>query len=551
VTPAEIAAAVRSAVSTAVADGQLDVPIPDQVKIERPKSRQHGNWATPVALQLAGPAHRPSREVAEILAPRLRALPGIAGVDVAGPGFLNLHLAEGALGEVADAVVTAGDRYGTGAQLAGQRLNLEFVSANPTGPVHVGAVRWAAVGDALGRLLEAAGAAVTREYYFNDAGTQIDRFAESLDAVARGEPAPVDGYAGEYVRDIATAVVEANPGLLDGDRNRARQIFRRDGVALMLQEIRDSLARFGVVFDVYFREQQLHESGAIPTAIADLRAAGHVYDADGATWLRTTDFGDDRDRVLVRGTGETTYFAADVAYYLDKRRRGFDRAIMVLGADHHGYVGRMRAAVACFGDDPDERLEILIGQLVNLVRGDEAVRMSKRAGNVVTLDDLAEAVGVDAARYSLVRAPIDSVLELDLDLLTRQVDENPVWYVQYAHARIASLLRRAAAAGVSRGDSFDPALLGSEREADLLTALAEFPRVLAVAAELREPHRVARYLEELAGTYHRFYDACRVLPQGDESPTPLTAARLWLCEATRVVLENGLRLLGVSAPERM
>jgi arginyl-tRNA synthetase len=551
VTPADLAAAVRSAVSSAVADGDLDVPVPDEVRIERPRSKEHGDWATPVALQLARPAGRPPREVAEILLKRLREVPGIADAAVAGPGFLNVHLEQAALGDVARTVVQAGADYGRNDRLAGQRLNLEFVSANPTGPVHVGAVRWAAFGDALGRVLTACAAEVSREYYSNDAGSQLDRFAESLAAVARGESPPAGGYTGEYLHDIAARVLADHPGLLERDPESARDVFRSDGVTLMLHEIQQSLARFGVVFDVYFRERQLHETGEIRAAVDRLRAAGHVYDDEGAVWLRTTDFGDDRDRVLVRSNGETTYFAADVAYYVDKRRRGFDRAIVVLGADHHGYLGRLRAAVRCLGEDPDAHLELLVGQLVHLVRGAEAVKLSKRAGTVVTLDDLVDAVGVDAARYSLARAPIDSPLELDLDLLTRQVAENPVFYVQYAHARICSLLARAGQAGIDRRADFDGALLGGEREGDLLAALAEFPRVVAGAAELREPHRVARYLEELAGTYHRFYESCRVLPLGDEPVTAQHLARVWLCDATRIVLGNGLQLLGVAAPERM
>ena len=550
-TPAEIAAAVRAAVSAAVTDGEMNLEVPNDVRVERPKSEEHGDYSTNVALILAKPAGLPARKVAELLAPRLAADAGIARVEIAGPGFLNLWLEGEAMGEIARLVVTEGEHYGSNSTLAGQRLNLEFVSANPTGPVHIGAVRWAAVGDALGRLLTTSGATVTREYYFNDAGSQIDRFAESLDAVARGEPVPQGGYGGEYVAEIANQVLLMHPGLLDQPRQESVAAFRADGVRLMLDAIRASLADFGVYFDVYFLERELHESGAVQEAVARLREKGHVYDADGAVWLRTTDFGDDKDRVLVRSGGEPTYFASDAAYYLNKRDRGFDRVIIMLGADHHGYVLRMQALVACYGEDPDAHLEILIGQMVNLVRGGEVVRMSKRAGNIVTLDDLVDAVGVDAARYSLSRASTDSPLDLDLDLITRQVNENPVFYVQYAHARIASLLRRAEEDGVRGGDEFDPALLEHPREKDLLGVLGEFPRVVATAAELREVHRIARYLENLAGVYHRFYDSCRVLPGAGEEVTATTLARLRLCQATRVVLRNGLALLGVSAPERM
>jgi arginyl-tRNA synthetase len=553
VTPEQLQDVVRTAVGGAVDRGVLAVEVPDEVVVERPKSREHGDYATNIALRLAKTAGRPPREVAGVLAEELRTQPGIAKVDVAGPGFLNITLAEGALGQIAVQAVTAGTAYGRTDVLAGQKLNLEFVSANPTGPVHIGGTRWAAVGDALGRLLEANGASVTREYYFNDAGAQIDRFARSLQAAAQGEPVPEDGYAGTYINDIAAQVLAVEPGLLERDDEDQLRIFRARGVELMWDEIRSSLAEFGVVFDVYFSERTLHESGALEKAIARLRQEGHVYEADGAVWLRTTDFGDDKDRVLVKSDGEVTYFAADCAYYLNKRERGFDKVVIMLGADHTGYVGRYKALVAAMGDDPDANLEILIGQLVNLVRNGEPVRMSKRAGTVVNLADLVEAIGADAARYALARASIDQQIDLDLDLWSRKSNDNPVFYVQYAHARISSVLRNATDLGLSLGDAVDVDVtqLGHERESDLLRALGEFPRVLTGAAELRAPHRVARYLEELAGTYHRFYDSCRVLPRGDEEATPLTTARLWLCAATATVLRNGLDVLGVHAPERM
>jgi arginyl-tRNA synthetase len=553
VTPEQLRNVVRTAVAAAVDRGALAVPVPEDVVVERPKNPEHGDYATNVALRLAKPAGRPPREVAEVLAGELRAQPGIAAVDVAGPGFLNITLAQGALGRIAVEAVTAGPAYGHTDTLAGQKLDLEFVSANPTGPVHIGGTRWAAVGDALGRLLEASGATVTREYYFNDAGAQIDRFAGSLMAAAHGRPVPEDGYAGDYIGEIATQVVDAEPGVLELPEEQQQDRFRERGVELMFAEIKRTLAAFGVEFDVYFSERTLHETGALEKAIARLRENGHVYEADGATWLRTTDFGDDKDRPLVKSDGDPTYFAADCAYYLDKRNRGFDKVVIMLGADHAGYVGRYKALVAAVGDDPEANLEILLGQLVNLVRDGEPVRMSKRAGTVVLLEDLVEAVGADAARYALARASVDQQIDLDLDLWSRQTNDNPVFYVQYAHARISSVLRNAADLGLALGDpgDVDVAELTHERENDLLRAIGEFPRVLTSAAELRAPHRVARYLEELAGTYHRFYDSCRVLPRGDEEATPLTTARLWLCAATAVVLRNGLGVLGVDAPERM
>jgi arginyl-tRNA synthetase len=551
VTPADLSAAVRAAVAGCLEAGDFSGDLPDETAVERPKNPEHGDYATNVALRLAKGAGRPAREVAEAVAARLREAPGIAGVDVAGPGFLNITLAAGCLGEVARSVVEAGSRYGHTDVLAGRTFNLEFVSANPTGPVHIGAVRWAAVGDALARLLQASGADVTREYYFNDAGSQIERFARTLREVANGQPVPDDGYNGAYIEDIAEAVVARNPGVLQQPFAVQTEVFRRDGVDLMFAEIRASLAEFGVVFDVYFNERDLHDGHALDDALKRLVGQGHVYEAEGATWLRTTDFGDDRDRVLVRGSGDWTYFAADCAYYLNKRERGFDRVVIMLGADHHGYIGRLRAMATCFGDNPDETLEILIGQLVNLVKNGEPVRMSKRAGDVVVLSDLVDAIGADAARYALVRYSIEQSIDLDLDAWARKTNDNPVYYVQYAHARLASLQRNATDLGIERGANPDLGLLTHPREADLLGALGEFPRIVSAAAELRAPHRVAHYLESLAGTYHRFYDACRVLPMGDDPATDLTRARLWLCEATRLVLANGLGLLGVTAPERM
>jgi arginyl-tRNA synthetase len=550
VTPTELSASIRACVAAAVAAGELDVAVPETVVVERPKNKEHGDYATNVALQLAKAAGRPPRDVAAVLADRLRAVPGVTTVDIAGPGFLNITLDAAAQGELARTIVQAGPQYGTSDTLAGHNVNLEFVSANPTGPIHIGGTRWAAVGDSLGRVLEASGARVTREYYFNDHGAQIDRFARSLLARAKGEAPPDDGYGGDYITDIAKAVLATVPNALELPDNEAQEVFRREGVELMFAEIKRSLHDFGVDFDVYFHENDLHESGAVEHAIERLRQLGHIYEKDAATWLRTTEFGDDKDRVVIKSDGEPAYIAGDLAYYLNKRERGFDQVVIMLGADHHGYVGRMMAMCACFGDKPHENLEILIGQLVNLVKDGEPVRMSKRAGTVVTLEDLVDAVGVDAARYALARSSTDSMLDIDLDLLTRRTNDNPVFYVQYAHARIASVLRNAAELGVDRGE-LDPSLLTHERESDLLGALGEFPRIVASAAELREPHRVARYLEELAGVYHRFYDACRVLPQGDDEVTDLNRARLWLCEATRVVLANGLHLLGVSAPERM
>jgi arginyl-tRNA synthetase len=550
VTPADLSDAVLTAIRAAVDSGDLTVAVPGEARVERSKVKEHGDYATSVALQLAKPAGRPPREVAEAIAKPLRETAGVAAVDIAGPGFLNITLDSAAQGELARTVVTQGADYGRTTTMAGHRFNLEFVSANPTGPLHLGHVRWAAVGDALARVLEASGADVTREYYFNDAGVQIDRYAQSLLAAAKGEPTPAEGYGGEYIGDIASQVVAAHADVLDLDDAAALAVFRTEGLDLMFAEIRRSLADFGVTFDVYFNEKDLHDKGELTAALKRLTEAGHIFELEGATWLRTTSFGDDKDRVLVKSDGEWTYLAADAAYYLDKRERGFDRVVIMLGADHHGYVGRYKALAAALGDDPAVNLEILIGQMVNLFKDGKPLRMSKRAGTTVTLEELVEAIGADAGRYALGRFSTDSPIDLDLDMWAKRTNDNPVFYVQYAHARVASLLRNAADLGLDKGE-LAPELLVEDREGELLGALGEFPRVVATAAELREPHRIARYLEELAGTYHRFYDECRVLPRGDEETTDLHRARLWLVEATRIVLANGLRLLGVHAPERM
>ena len=533
---------------------ELAVAVPDEGKIvvERPKVKEHGDYATNVALVLAKAAGAKPRDVAELVARRLRETDGIAGVEVAGPGFLNIRLSEDALGQVAVQVVAAGAAYGRNDAAAGQHVNLEFVSANPTGPLHIGGVRWAAVGDALARLLEASGAKVTREYYFNDHGAQIDRFARSLVAAAKGQPAPEDGYGGAYIAEIVEQVTALVPDVLS--QADPQEVFRAHGVQLMFDEIKASLHDFGVDFDVYFHENHLHETGAVERAVARLDALGHMYDKDGARWLRTTDFGDDKDRVVIKSGGEPAYISGDLAYYLDKRERGFDRVLIMLGADHHGYVGRMMAMCAAFGDTPGVNLELLIGQLVNLLRAGEPLKMSKRAGNVITLEDLVEAIGVDAARYALARSSADSQLDIDLDLWARRTSDNPVFYVQYAATRAASVLRHAAELGIAEPDptSVELSLLSHPREAELLLALAEFPQVVATAAELREPHRVARYLEEkVAKAAQRFWDECQVLPRGDEPVAATTAPRLLLWRATRTVLENGLALLGVTAPERM
>ena len=549
-TPADLAELLRGTAAAVLAAHGLDpAALPEAVTVERPRNPEHGDYATNLALQVGKRAGVNPRELAGWLAEALAQADGIAAAEVAGPGFVNLRIEASAQGQIVANVLNAGSAFGNSGLLDGRNINLEFVSANPTGPIHIGGTRWAAVGDALGRLLSTQGAEVVREYYFNDHGTQIDRFANSLIAAAKGEPAPEDGYAGAYITDIAAQVLAKAPDALSLPAEEQAETFRSIGVDLMFDHIKASLHEFGTDFDVYTHEDSMHTSGRVDQAIAQLRANGAIYEKDGATWLRTTDFGDDKDRVVIRSDGNPAYIAGDLAYYLDKRKRGFNLCIYMLGADHHGYIARLKAAAAALGDDPDT-VEVLIGQMVNLVRDGQPVRMSKRAGTVITLDDLVEAIGVDAARYVLIRSSVDSPIDIDLALWSSASSENPVYYVQYAHARLCALARNAADHGLA-ADTAHLELLSHDKEGTLIRNLGEFPRVLASAATLREPHRVCRYLEDLAGDYHRFYDSCRVLPQGDEEPGDLHRARLALCEATRQVIANGLSILGVSAPERM
>ncbi|GAA3147027.1 arginyl-tRNA synthetase [Kribbella aluminosa] len=551
-TPEQLAEKILQALAALAADGTITVEggLPRELKVERPKNPEHGDYATNVAMQLGKRSGLNPRQFAELLAARLRDDEAITAVEIAGPGFINLRVAADAQGKVAQAILDAGAAYGTSDSLQGRAINLEFISANPTGPLHLGHTRWAAVGDALARVLAAAGASVTREFYINDRGNQMDKFGESLKAAANGEPIPEDGYHGEYILDLAKQIAADVPGITELPADEQVIAFREAGYERQLKEQQDQLEHFRTKFDVWFSERSLHEQDGVPHAIQKLRDQGHLYEADDALWMRTTDFTDDKDRVLIRSNGEPTYFASDAAYYVNKRERGFETCVYMLGADHHGYVNRLKAIAACAGDDPEHNIEVLIGQLVKILKGGEEMKLSKRAGTIVTLAELVEEGGVDALRYTLSRYPTDSPLTLDIEEMTRQASENPVFYVQYAHARLASILRNADELGIKL-DEFDPGLLSHDREGDLLRALAEFPRVVATAAELREPHRIARYLEDTASAFHKFYDSCRVLPRGDEEVEPVHKARLTLVSATRTVLANGLDLLGVSAPERM
>jgi arginyl-tRNA synthetase len=542
----QLAADVQAAVVRAFTAAGFTGQVPASISLERPKNRDHGDYATSIALQLAKEAGKSPRDVAVVLQLEIAKIAGVSAVDIAGPGFINITLNRATQAELVRTILTNKREYGRGKALHGVAINLEFISANPTGPLHLGHTRWAAVGDALGRVLSAAGAAVTREFYINDRGRQMDLFGQSVQAAATGQPIPEDGYQGDYIADLAREVLATNPAISTTEE------FREAAYKFQLAQQQRVLETFHTTFDVWFSERSLHESGAVEHGLEKLRSQGHVFEEAGAVWLRTSDFGDDKDRVIVKEDGALTYFASDTAYYINKRERGFDICIYMLGADHHGYIHRLKATAACAGDNPEYNVEIMIGQLVKIMEGGEELKLSKRAGTIITLEELVEKVGVDAARYTLIRYPVDTPMVMDVDVLRRNTNENPVYYVQYAHARIAAVLRSAQELKIGAGlDTFDPTQLLHNRENELLGALAEYPRVVASAAEFREPHRVARYLEELAGVYHGFYADCRVLPLGDEAASAVHSARAALCAATMQVLANGLDLLGVSAPERM
>ncbi len=542
----QLSADVLAAIVRAFAVAGFAGRVPDVITLERPKNREHGDYATSIALQLAKEVGKSPREVASVLQAEIAKISGVSSVDIAGPGFINITLNRATQAELVRTILNSKNQYGRGGSLLGVSINLEFISANPTGPLHLGHTRWAAVGDALGRVLSAAGAKVTREFYINDRGRQMDLFGQSVQAAATGQPIPEDGYQGNYIADLAKEVVAANPGISTTEE------FREAAYKVQLAQQQRVLEEFHTHFDVWFSERSLHDSGAVQHGLEKLRAQGHVFEEAGAVWLRTTDFGDDKDRVIIKEDGDLTYFASDTAYYINKRERGFDICIYMLGADHHGYIHRLKATAACAGDNPDYNVEIMIGQLVKIMEGGEELKLSKRAGTIITLEELVEKVGVDAARYTLIRYPVDTPMVMDIDVLRRNTNENPVYYVQYAHARIAAVLRSAQELKVGATlETFDPTQLNHDRENELLGALAEYPRIVASAAEFREPHRIARYLEELAGVYHGFYADCRVLPLGDEAASAVHSARAALCAATMQVIANGLELLGVSAPERM
>lgn len=551
-TPEELSNLISKATKSLIAAKKIELVELPEIKIERPKSKDHGDFASNIALALAKPTGKNPREVAQLLIDELKVEKSIKKIEIAGPGFLNFTLDTASLGELARVIVEQGKDFGKTDTLKNQTINVEFISANPTGPLHLGHTRWAAVGDAIARVLAASGAKVVREFYINDRGIQLDKFGESIYAAANELPIPEDGYHGSYVKEISKEIIQEHPEFLKQSKHEQIVSFREAGYKKQLKQQQDVLVNFRTNFDVWYSERSLHDSNAVEKGLERLKQHGHVFEKDGALWLRTTDFFDDKDRVLIKADGEYTYFASDTAYYVDKRNRGYDVNIYLLGADHHGYVNRLRAVAACAGDDPDKNIEVLIGQLVKMFKNGQEVRLSKRAGNMITLEDLVEEVGVDAARYSLIRYPVDTPLTLEIELLTSHTNDNPVFYVQYAHARISSVLRTAQEKNLNwLNNKFKPEVLTTSQETDLLTALSEFPRIVTTAAQLRQPHRVARYLEELATCYHSFYAACRVLPQVDEEATEENYARLMLCDATRQVLANGLDLLGVSSPQRM
>ena len=553
----EVAAAIHKALEIAKKSNLLQCQIPAQIILERPKNRDHGDYATSIALTLAKQANLQPRVIAQVIidsmnSNNLLTPAGISKTEIAGPGFINITMATASQAAIIPKIISAGKEYGSSNLLVGKKINLEFVSANPTGPLHLGHTRWAAVGDSLGRVLSAAGAEVTREFYVNDRGNQMDLFGASIRAAALNQPRPEAGYHGEYIEDLANQIQKSNPDLVSLPESESIAAFRDAGYKLQLAQQNKVLDNFGTHFDVWFSEKALYENNFFDHSLNKLKAQGHVYELEGAIWLRTTDFGDDKDRVMIKSDGSFAYFASDSAYYVSKRERGFNLCIYMLGADHHGYVGRIKAIAACAGDDKDKDVEILIGQMVKIIEGGEEIKLSKRAGTIISLEELVEKVGKDAARYTLIRFPTDTPMVMDVDLLRKNTNENPVYYVQYAHARICAVLRNAKDYGINYGiKSFNPELLVHERERELIGLLAEFPRVVSAAAQAREPHRVARYIEDLASQYHRFYNDCRVLPLGDEKPTELNSARATLCLATAQVISNGLDLLGVSAPEKM
>ncbi|MGG4012297.1 arginine--tRNA ligase [Bacillus smithii] len=542
---------IKAAVLKAGLASEEELPA---IVLETPKDKAHGDYSTNIAMQLARIAKKPPRQIADEIKNQFdRSQASVKEIEIAGPGFINFFMDHHYLTKLIPAILEAKDRYGESNAGAGQKIQVEFVSANPTGDLHLGHARGAAVGDSLCNVMEKAGYEVTREYYINDAGNQIHNLALSVEAryfqaLGKDKDLPEDGYYGEDIVQIGKRLAEEfGDRYLHVDEQERYQFFREYGLKYEMEKLKKDLENFRVSFDVWYSETSLYKNGKIDEALEVLRKSGYTYEKDGALWFRSTAFGDDKDRVLIKSDGTYTYLTPDIAYHRDKFERGFDKVINIWGADHHGYIPRMKAAISALGFNA-ENLEVEIIQLVHLYKNGEKMKMSKRTGKAVTMRELIEEVGLDAVRYFFAMRSGDTHMDFDLDLAVSQSNENPVYYAQYAHARICSILRQAEEQQISIDDQVDLSLLGTEKEIDLLKKLGDFPLVIADAAEKRTPHRVANYIQELASAFHSFYNANKVL---DQDHLPLSKARLSLVKAVQITLKNALSLIGVSAPEKM
>lgn len=546
---------LKKEIETAIIEAGLaakeEIP---EILLEKPKDKAHGDFASNIAMQLARVAKKAPRQIAQDITERLDVeKAAIEKVEIAGPGFINFFMKKNILGKIIPVILEQKENYGRTDTGKGKKVQVEFVSVNPTGDLHLGHARGAAYGDVLCNVLDAAGYDVEREYYINDAGNQIDNLALSVEAryfqeLGEDFPMPEDGYHGQAIIDMAKKLVEEfGAEWADKPKDERIAFFKEFGLKSSLENIKKDLEQFRVEFDNWFSERSLYRDGKIDEALKVLEEGDYIYEKDGAKWFKSTAFGDDKDRVLVKQDGSYTYLTPDIAYHKDKIDRGFDQLINVWGADHHGYVPRMKAAIQALGY-PADKLEVKIIQMVNLFEGGEKVRMSKRTGKAVLLRDLMEDVGVDATRYFFVTRSNDSQLDFDMDLARSQSNENPIFYVQYAHARICTMLEQAKQKGIETGGEYDTSLLTTEKETDLLKKLGEFPQTVADAAEKQLPHKVTQYVFDLASLLHSFYNAEKVL---DPENAELTKARIALMKAVRTALANGLKLIGVSAPEKM
>lgn len=544
---------IKATLKEAVINAQLtDAPDELNIHLETPRNKEMGDYATNVAMQLTKVAKRAPRQIAEAILEHLPENEWIESIEIAGPGFMNIRVKKDYLVDVVKTVLAQGDTYGRSNAGQGEKIQVEFVSANPTGDLHLGHARGASLGDSLCNILDAAGYDVYREYYINDAGNQIDNLAMSIDvryaeALGQEKEMPEDGYRGADIIALAKKIAERDGDKwLNVDEQERLQAFRQEGLDYELGKLKEDLANFRVSFDRWYSETSLYESGKIDTALDALRANGHVYEEDGATWFRSTTFGDDKDRVLIKQDGSYTYLTPDIAYHKDKLDRGFEKLINIWGADHHGYIPRMQAAIEALGYDRDT-LEVEVVQMVQLFKDGEIFKMSKRTGKAVTLRELVEDVGLDAVRYFFAMRSGDTQMDFDLDLAVSQSNENPVYYAQYAHARIASILRQAAEQNME-ADVEKASLLTSEKEIELMRKVGDFPQLVSDAARARAPHRITTYVQELSSTFHSFYNAQKVI---DAEQLERSAARLALVTATKQTIANALRLVGVAAPEKM